>query len=167
MANALRDSVWDPDEEEIARPSCSILLITAMASEQVEALARRIHRRGIGRAKKPFLVISAADLPADREALRTACQVWGRAASGGTILFADVEEMPPAVQHQFAELMEGPQGPLNSSAGVRIIAGTTASLVDLVATGRFSDTLFYRLNIIHIVVETCSRVATDDVSLRS
>lgn len=150
--NELRDSVWDTEEERLARPSCSMLLITAVTSEQVEALARRIHQ-GSGRAEKPFLAIAAAYLPADPGALKAACEVLVRAASGGTILFADVEEIPPAVQHQFAELMEGPHGPLNSSAGVRVVAGTTASLVDLVAKGRFSDILFYRLNIIHIVVE--------------
>lgn len=150
---ALRDSVWDTEEEQMARPSCAMLLITAVTSEQVEALARRIHQGGIGRAEKPFLAIAAGDLPADPGPLRAACEVLVRNASGGTILFADVEEITPAVQHQFAELMAGPHGPLNSSAGVRFIAGTTASLVDLVADGRFSDVLFYRLNTIHIVVE--------------
>jgi DNA-binding NtrC family response regulator len=39
-----------------------------------------------------------------------------------------------------------------SSRPVRLMSGTTVSLLDRVASGTFSDRLFYRLNTIHLVV---------------
>jgi transcriptional regulator of aromatic amino acid metabolism len=37
------------------------------------------------------------------------------------------------------------------SAAVRLISGTTVSLLERVAAGTFSERLFYRLNILHLV----------------
>jgi DNA-binding NtrC family response regulator len=39
-----------------------------------------------------------------------------------------------------------------SSRPVRLMSGTTVSLLDRVASGTFPDRLFYRLNTIHLVV---------------
>ena len=38
------------------------------------------------------------------------------------------------------------------SAAVRVISGTTVSLLDRIAAGTFSERLFYRLNLLHLVM---------------
>jgi DNA-binding NtrC family response regulator len=43
--------------------------------------------------------------------------------------------------------LEWVRGP---STAVRLMSGTTVSLVDRIAAGTFSAQLFYRLNIIHV-----------------
>jgi DNA-binding NtrC family response regulator len=64
----------------------------------------------------------------------------------------DVEEMPSAVQDVLDELLSEPPFARAPSAAVRLITGTTVSLFDRIAADRFSERLFYRLNVIHIVV---------------
>ena len=49
------------------------------------------------------------------------------------------------------DLLGGLQSARMSSAAARLISGTTVSLLDRVAAGTFSERLFYRLNIIHLV----------------
>jgi len=72
------------------------------------------------------------------------------AAAGGSVLISAVEEMPPAVQDTLIELLAGPEFSRGTSTGVRLISGTTVSLLDRIAAGTFSEQLFYRLNIIHL-----------------
>jgi DNA-binding NtrC family response regulator len=67
------------------------------------------------------------------------------------MLINAVEEMPWVVQNALIELLAGFELTRRPSAAVRLISGTTVSLVDRVAAGTFSEQLFYRLNIIHLM----------------
>jgi DNA-binding NtrC family response regulator len=67
------------------------------------------------------------------------------------VLFSAVDVMPPAVQDALDALLDGLEFAHGSSAEIRLISGTTTSLLDRVAAGTFSERLFYRLNIIHLV----------------
>ncbi len=67
------------------------------------------------------------------------------------MLIDAVEEMPPAVQDALIELLAGLEFTRRPSAAVRLISGTTVSLLDRIAAGTFSEQLFYRLNIIHLM----------------
>jgi len=60
--------------------------------------------------------------------------------------------MPASVQVLLVELLADLQSARAPSAAVRLIWGTTASLLDRIAAGTFSDLLFYRLNLLHLVV---------------
>lgn len=73
------------------------------------------------------------------------------AAAGGSVLVSAVEEMPSAVQDALIDLLAALESARRPSAAVRLISGTTVSLFDRVAAGTFSERLFYRLNIIHLV----------------
>jgi len=73
------------------------------------------------------------------------------AAAGGSVLISATEEMPPAVQDALSELLAGLEFARSPSAEVRLISGTTVSLLDRVAAGTFSQRLLYRLNIIHLM----------------
>jgi DNA-binding NtrC family response regulator len=82
--------------------------------------------------------------------LRDTCSNLLDAAAGGTILISDVEELPPTVQRLLVELLAELEVTRAPSDAVRLIAGTTVSLLDRIAAGTFSDRLFYRLNAIHL-----------------
>jgi DNA-binding NtrC family response regulator len=84
--------------------------------------------------------------------LRNTCSELLDAAAGGSMLLSDVEEMPATVQGVLVELLAELEVARAPSAAVRLITGTTVSLLDCIAAGTFSDRLFYRLNAIHLVV---------------
>lgn len=121
-------------------------------------MARRVHLAGV-RAELPFVHACACDLPFEAEALREQCCSLLDAAAGGSLLIADIEEMPPVVQDVLVEVLAGLELSRRPSAAVRLISGTTESLLDRVAAGTFSERLFYRLNIIHLIVGDVSRAA--------
>jgi DNA-binding NtrC family response regulator len=60
--------------------------------------------------------------------------------------------MPAIVQDAMIDLLRGRESARMPSDAARLISGTTVSLLDCVAAGTFSARLFYRLNIIHLVV---------------
>ena len=138
------------EHEEVARGCEARLLISASSERVVATLARRIHEAG-ARAQCPFLHLSAGDFPVEPQALREYCSSVLDRAAGGSLLIDAVEEMPPTVQEVLIELLAGLALARAPSAAVRLISGTTVSLLDRIAAGTFSDQLFYRLNIIHLM----------------
>jgi DNA-binding NtrC family response regulator len=76
------------------------------------------------------------------------------------VLVSAVEKMPSAAQDAWIDLLAALESSRRPSAAVRLISGTTVSLLDRVAAGTFSERLFYRLNIIHLVA-----VPAPDVTL--
>ena len=149
--NALLGCVWDTDVEALAGRSSLPLLITAPIARQGEGLARKIHSDSV-RSRGAFLVIGAADLPFDRPTLRTAFQVLMRAAAGGTVLLTAIDSMSLPVQVGLAELIAESHASASAATSARLMTAATASLFDLVVDDKFSGVLFYRLNLIHIVV---------------
>jgi DNA-binding NtrC family response regulator len=70
---------------------------------------------------------------------------------GARAQFPFVEEVPSAAQDALIDLLAALESARRPSAAVRLISGTTVSLLDRVAAGTFSERLFYRLNIIHLM----------------
>jgi DNA-binding NtrC family response regulator len=139
------------EDVNVASRSPARLLITASTQQTVEAVARRIHDSG-PRAQFPFVMTSAGEFPVGAQAMREECVSFLDAAAGGSVLVRAVEEMPAAVQEALIELLAGLESVRRPSAAVRLIAGTTVSLLDRIAAGTFSEQLFYRLNVIHLMV---------------
>lgn len=137
------------DEQLAALHDDRTLLISAGAATEVEALARRVHAAS-GRASFPFVGASAGAFPIDAVALRQTCAALLDAASGGSLLLADIECTPAAVQHLLIDVLEQLQSARAPAAGVRLIAGTTVPLYERAVAGLFSERLFYRLNLIHL-----------------
>jgi DNA-binding NtrC family response regulator len=67
------------------------------------------------------------------------------------VLVSAVEKMPAIVQHALIGLLDRLEFTRRPSAAVRLISGTTVSLLERVAAGTLSEQLFYRLNIIHLI----------------
>ena len=137
------------EDEDVVSRSHARLLISAATQHGVETVAYRVHETG-PRARFPFVHTSAGDLPVDPVVLKEYCTSVLAAAAGGSVLISAVEEMPPAVQDRLIELLAGLEFARTPSAAVRLISGTTVSLLDRIAAGTFSEQLFYRLNIIHL-----------------
>lgn len=137
-------------DEDLARGCAARLLISASSERNVEVLARRIHEGG-PRAHCPFLHLWASDFPIEPEVLREYCSCVLDRAAGGSLLIDGVEEMPSIVQDTLIELLDGLEFTRGPSDAARLISGTTVSLLDRIAAGTFSDQLFYRLNIIHLM----------------
>ena len=135
-------------DEDLAARSSARLLITAPTHRGVEMVARRIH--AAGRAECPFIHTWACDLPVDPKALSAKCSSLLDAAASGSVLISNVEQMAPRVQDVLLEVLTGLEVARRPSPPVRLISGTTVSLLDRVASGAFSELLFYRLNIIHV-----------------
>jgi DNA-binding NtrC family response regulator len=146
------------EDEDVANQSPARLLITAPTQQGVETLARRIHGAG-PRAQFPFVQTWAGELPVGPVFLKAYCAGFLDAAAGGSLLVSAVEEMPAIVQDALIDLLDGLESARIPSATVRLISGTTVSLLDRVAAGTFSARLFYRLSIIHLMVGNGSEAA--------
>ena len=128
------------------------------------AVARRIHfesRRGRGP-----LVISRTDDTAG--ALHPAAL---NAPSGATILVHDPDRLSPSMQCRLLTLIErGTMRPARTvrlgaaNHGLRFITTTRSDLLELVRCERFDESLFYRLNPIHLVIPPL-RVRPEDIPL--
>ena len=138
------------EDINVASRSAARLLITASTQQAVETLARRIHANS-RRAQSPFVMTPAGELPSGAQALSDGCLRLLDAADGGSLLLNAVEEMPVAVQESLIDVLAALESARGPSAAVRLIAGTTVSLVDRIAAGAFSQRLFYRLNTIHVM----------------
>jgi len=80
--------------------------------------------------------------------------------AGGTIFLDEIGEMTPRMQGLFLRYLEtgevqkiGSEGAVTAN-NVRVIAATNRNLRQQIADGHFREDLFYRLNVIHIVVPT-------------
>jgi DNA-binding NtrC family response regulator len=78
-------------------------------------------------------------------------------ADGGTIFLDEISEMPPTTQVKLLRVLQEGEfervgGSQTLKADVRVIAATNRDLEEEVAKGRFRKDLFYRLNVIHMVI---------------
>ena len=150
VAESVHERNHGADDEDIAARCAATILISAWAARDVERVARRIHAAS-ARAASSFVQVPAGALPMEPGVLTETCARLAEAAAGGTLLFTDVEAMPAIVQDRIMETLAGVKGARNPLVSVRLMAGTTVSLADCIASGRFSERLFYRLNVIHII----------------
>lgn len=79
------------------------------------------------------------------------------AADGGTLMLDEIGEMDINLQAKLLRVLEGHRferlgGQLPLRVDVRLIAATNRDLAAEVAAGRFRSDLFYRLNVVEIVV---------------
>jgi Nif-specific regulatory protein len=146
-----------------------------------ELVARAIHESG-KRDTKPFIKINCAALP---ETLLES-ELFGHEkgaftgahaarpgrfelAEGGTIFLDEIGEMPLALQAKMLRILQEKQferigGIKTYSADVRIIAATNVSLENEIAKGKFRADLFYRLNVVQILLPPL-RERRDDIPL--
>jgi len=147
----------------------STVLITGESGTGKEVVARAIHSLG-SRSDRPWEVVNCAALPAtlmeselfgyEKGAFTGAVNRYeGKfvLANGGTLFLDEIGEMDFAVQAKLLRVLQDKVvTPLGSTVhhqvNVRIVAATNKNLKEEVKEGRFRQDLFYRLNVIEIVL---------------
>jgi two-component system response regulator AtoC len=158
--------------EEIARLALSDakVLITGESGVGKELVARAIHV-GSPRAHAPFVAMNCAGLPETLLESELFGHVKGsftgayrdkagklELADRGTVFLDEVGEMTLRMQGlllrflETGELQKVGSDRATGQVNVRVIAATNRDLAALIAAGTFREDLFYRLNVIHLVV---------------
>jgi DNA-binding NtrC family response regulator len=162
---------------KVADTRCTVL-ITGESGTGKELAARSLHA-GSARAKKPFVPVNCAAIPANL----VESELFGHArgsftgatsartgrfaqADGGTILLDEIGEMEPGVQAKLLRLIQdGELYPVGEETptqiDVRILAATNRDLEREVAAGRFRADLFWRLNVIQVELPALRNRAAD------
>ncbi|MBP9211503.1 MAG: sigma-54-dependent Fis family transcriptional regulator, partial [Bacteroidetes bacterium] len=152
-----------------AAPSEATVLVQGESGTGKELIADAIQRHSM-RKDKPFIKVDCGGLSEtlleselfghEKGSFTGAvAQRKGRfeLADGGTILLDEVNNMTPALQMKLLRVLqqktfERVGGKDTLTVDVRVIAATNKNLEDELKAGRFRQDLFYRLNVIHIVI---------------
>ncbi|MFQ6758006.1 MAG: nif-specific transcriptional activator NifA [Deltaproteobacteria bacterium] len=150
-------------------PSRATALLLGESGTGKELVARAIHQAS-PRANKPFIKINCAALPEnllesellghEKGAFTGAATLKkGRfeLADGGTIFLDEVGELPLALQAKLLRVLQEQMferlgGTQTITVNVRVIAATNRSLEECVEQGTFRADLFYRLNVVPVVL---------------
>ncbi|HEX8794045.1 MAG TPA: sigma-54 dependent transcriptional regulator [Polyangiaceae bacterium] len=150
-------------------PVESTVLILGESGTGKELVARAIHQNS-PRAARPLVVVNCGAIPKEL----VEAELFGHArgaftgaqaarqglfvsADGGTLFLDEVGDLPPSAQVKLLRtLQSGEVRPVGSDAtrtvDVRVLAATNADLSAKIETGEFRRDLFYRLNVIAMVL---------------
>ncbi len=177
-SRAVRDLI--ARAERVAE-SKSTILLTGETGTGKELVARAIHSRSAQR-DMPLIKVNCAAIPDTlleselfghtRGAFTGAVAAKkGRfaLADGGTIFLDEIGTVSPAVQAKLLRVLQDREfEPLGAErtqrVDVRVIAATNRDLRQMVADGKFQDDLYYRLNVIPIMLPPL-RERREDVPL--
>ena len=164
-----------------AAPSSATVLLLGESGTGKELFARALHEHS-SRAQQPFVPINCAAIPEtileselfgyERGAFTGAvARKEGRIerAQGGTLFLDEVGELSPAVQVKLLRfLQEGEIERLGGTSTVkvdsRVVAATNRDLSAAVQAGKFREDLYYRLNVIQVVLPPL-RERVEDIPL--
>jgi Nif-specific regulatory protein len=150
-------------------PSRASALLLGESGTGKELVARAIHQAS-PRAAKPFIKINCAALPEnllesellghEKGAFTGAANLKkGRfeLADNGTIFLDEVGELPLPLQAKLLRVLQEQTferlgGTQTITVNVRVIAATNRSLEECVEQGTFRADLFYRLNVVPVVL---------------
>ncbi len=166
--------------DKIASSTVTALLLGESGTGK-ELVAKAIHEGG-RRKDNPFIKVNCAALPEtlleselfghERGAFTGAHATRpGRfeLADEGTIFLDEIGEMPLSLQAKMLRVLQEKQfervgGSKTFTVDVRIVAATNISLEQAVANGEFRADLYYRLNVVPIVLPPL-RDRTEDIPL--
>src|SRR6186997_2536141 len=155
--------------ERIATSPASTVLLTGESGTGKDLAAKVLHY-GSNRAAKPFMNITCSALPEslleselfghERGAFTGADrQKRGlfETADGGTVFLDEVGEMVPGLQAKLLRFLEEKTfkrvgGSTDLKVDVRVVAATNRSLEEEVRAGRFREDLFYRLQVMPVML---------------
>ena len=160
------------DLVEAVADSRTTVLMTGESGTGKSLIARAIHHRsprGMG-AGKPFIEVSCGSIPETLLESELFGHVKGSftgatydkqgrflAADGGTIFLDEINSASPAFQVKLLRvLQERKFEPVGSnqtvSVDVRVILASNQDLVQLVAEQKFRQDLYYRINVVNIIL---------------
>jgi DNA-binding NtrC family response regulator len=169
------------DRVKLVAPSRATVLIEGESGTGKELVAQAVHQSS-PRARAPFIAVHCAALSEnlleseifghERGAFTGATERRiGRfeAADGGTLFLDEIGEISASTQVKLLRFLEtktiervGGSKPIDLD--VRLVAATNRNLEQLVRDGKFREDLFFRLNVVRIVLPPL-RERTEDVPL--
>ncbi len=143
----------------------SRVLIMGGAGVGKEVAARLLHGWSL-RADAPFIIVSAARMTPERvdEELFGAEDTGDvvrpgllEQAHGGTLFLDEIADMPIATQARILRVLTDQSftrvgGTRVVKVDVRVVSATARDLVHEIAEGRFREDLYYRLNVVPVVI---------------
>jgi DNA-binding NtrC family response regulator len=154
---------------KLAAASDATVLITGESGTGKELVARAIHNRST-RAQGPFMAVHTGAIPRDL----IASELFGHErgaftgaterkegkfelAENGTVFLDEISTMDERTQINLLRVLETFTftrigGKKEKTANVRVVAATNKDLLKMVEEGQFREDLYYRLNILQIVL---------------
>ena len=160
-------------------PSTATVLIEGASGTGKELVAKSIHFNS-PRSNNPFVAVNCSALAEslleselfghEKGAFTGAVAMKkGRfeLADGGTLFLDEIGELSPPMQVKLLRVLqekvfERVGGVRPISVNIRLIAATNKALKDEIRMGRFREDLFYRLNVVHVVLPPL-RERTEDI----
>jgi Nif-specific regulatory protein len=161
--------------------SDATVLVRGESGTGKELVARAIHRNS-SRADKPFVAINCAAIP---EALLES-ELFGHEkgsftgaiatkkgrleiAEGGTVFLDEIGELAPMLQAKLLRALQQHEfervgGTRTMKLDARVIAATNKNLEEAIKASQFRQDLYYRLNVVSVVVPPL-RDRPDDIPL--
>jgi Nif-specific regulatory protein len=150
-------------------PSRANVLLLGESGTGKELVAKAIHYMS-PRSKEPFIKFNCASIPEglleseffghERGAFTGAMTMRkGRfeLADGGTIFLDEIGDLPVALQPKILRVLQEKEfervgGEKTIKVDIRLIAATSRNLEELVRSGKFREDLYYRLNVVPILM---------------
>ena len=164
--------------QKVAASPASTVLLTGESGTGKDLAAKVLHYQS-DRGSRPFMNITCSALTEtileselfghERGAFTDARQQKRglfESADGGTVFLDEIGEMAPGLQSKLLRFLEEKTfkrvgGVADIRVDVRVIAATNRNLDDEVKKGRFREDLYYRLNVLPIVLPPLRRRADD------
>ncbi len=162
--------------------SDSTVLINGESGTGKEVLANMLHQSG-NRADKPFVSINCGAIPEELLESELFGHVKGaftgairaragrfEVANGGTIFLDEIGDMSPKLQVKLLRVLQErcfePVGSHQSiHVDVRVVAATHRNLEEEINEGRFRQDLYYRLNVIPLILPALYQRGDDVIIL--
>jgi DNA-binding NtrC family response regulator len=166
------------DTARRAAASSATVLLLGETGTGKEVLARALHRWS-PRAARPFVVVNCSALPEnllenelfghEKGAYTGAVtRESGKieAAEGGTVFLDEIGDMPAGLQTRLLRLLQDQEfyrvgGTQSIRTNVRFVAATNRDLKEAIQEGTFREDLFYRLNVISLIIPPLRKRADD------
>lgn len=150
-------------------PSRYTILIEGESGTGKEVLATIIHQKS-DRARGPFVTVDCAAMPQtlleselfgyEKGAFTGAYETKKglvETANHGTLFIDEISEMTLDVQSKFLRLLDRGEfrrlgNPTEFQSDLRVIAATNRSLEEVVRKGLFREDLYFRINVVNIVL---------------